>query len=185
MRMNNNFDYSEVQVVTCPECGHDAGSVPDGDLAPALVDAGRQWHEFVGSVLDYPGGGEDLRTRPEPAIWSAVEYACHVRDVLSLFARRVELALLADRPEFVVWDHEAAVALNHYSEQDPAAVADDIEVAAAELAATAQRLPIAAMSRTGTRSGVEFTVGGLIRFALHEMLHHLDDARRVVPAPTA
>ncbi|MGI9624721.1 MAG: DinB family protein [Acidimicrobiales bacterium] len=183
--MEDNFDYSEVQLVMCPECGHDVAVVPDSDLAPALVDAGRKWFEFTSSVLDYPGGGEDLRTRPTPATWSAIEYGCHVRDVLSLFGRRVELALLAHRPEFVVWDHEAAVAAHHYAEQDPSAVADDIEVAAAELAATAQRLPPAALARSGTRDGVEFTVGGLIRFALHEMLHHLEDARTVVPAPAA
>ena len=105
--------------------------------------------------------------------------------MLALYARRVELTLLVDAPEFSDWDHEAAVALDHYVEQDPIAVADDIEAAAIALAATAQRLPAPALARLGTRAGVDFTIGDLIRLALHEALHHLADARAVIPAPTA
>ena len=41
---------------------------------------------------------EALRRRPRPEVWSPVEYACHVRDVLLTFAVRVHRGVLEDRP---------------------------------------------------------------------------------------
>ena len=179
------FDNSQIQHTACPACGHDASAIPTGDLAPALVDVGRRWREFLGAVTDYPGGVDALGTRPDPAAWSALEYGCHVRDVLSLFARRVEVSLLAHRPAHAWWDHEQAAIDDYYLAQDPAAVADDLEHAAAELAALVQPLRPEAWDRPSTTDGVEFTVAGLVRAAWHEAVHHLDDARSVVPAPSA
>ena len=178
------FDYTQVQHVACPECGHDASAIPESDLAAALVDVGRRWREFLTAVTDYPGGIDALGTRPAPATWSALEYACHVRDVLAVFGRRVELTLLTYRPEHAGWDHEQAAIDGHYLAQDPAAVADDLDHSAAELAAVVQPLHAHAWQRSATREGVDFTVAGLVRFAWHEAVHHLDDARVVVPAPS-
>ncbi len=169
----------------CRTCGHDVGAVPAPDLAPAIVEAGRRWHSFIAAVLDYPGGQADLRTRPSRDVWSAVEYACHVRDLMALCARRAELTLLATDPEYGGWDPDALAHDEHYGEQDPTAVADDIGAAATELARLAQPLSPAALARTGTALGKPFTVQGLLRLALHEALHHLEDARTVVPAPSA
>ena len=39
-----------------------------------------------------------LRRRPEPETWSVVEYACHVRDVLWVFAVRVHRGVHEERP---------------------------------------------------------------------------------------
>jgi hypothetical protein len=44
------------------------------------------WHE----VLTRPGA---VRQRPSPGTWSALEYGCHVRDVLRLYDRRLRLML--------------------------------------------------------------------------------------------
>lgn len=181
--MSDDFDYTRVQHEPCPICAHDTSSIPAPDLAPALAEVARQWRDFVSAVLDYPGGADDLTVRPRDDVWSAVEYACHVRDVLSLFARRVELTLLADRPELTWWDHEAAVEDEYYAQQDPQGVSDDIVVAAAELSRMFQTLSADQRAREATRLGEPFTVEGLVRFAVHEAVHHLEDARKVVPAP--
>jgi hypothetical protein len=181
---SEDYDYVKVQHEACPVCGRNTSVVPSSDLAPALIDASRQWREFFGAVLDYPGGRDSLRERPAPEVWSAIEYGCHVRDVLSVFARRVELTLLAEEPEYGWWDHEAAVVEDHYVEQDAVAVGDDINSAATELARLSQPLDDAHRLLTGTRMGRSFTIDGLLRFALHEALHHLDDARAVVPQPS-
>ncbi len=178
------FDHSRVQHQACPGCGHDASAIPTADLAPALTEVGRRWREFIGAVTDYPGGVDALGARPASEVWSALEYGCHVRDVLSLFARRVELSLLTHRPAHPSWDHEQAANDDYYLAQDPAAVADDLEHAAVELAGLVQPLRSAAWQRPSTSAGVEFTVAGLVRFAWHEAAHHLDDARSVVPAPS-
>ena len=178
------FDDSQVQHTACATCGHDASSIPVVDLAPALVDVRRRWREFLGAVTDYPGGVDALGTRPDPPGWSALEYGCHVRDVLSLFARRVELSLLTHRPDHASWNHEQAAIDDHYLAQDPAAVADDVEHAAAELAGLVQPLRTEAWARPSTRDGVQCTVADLVRIAWHEAVHHLEDARAVVPAPS-
>lgn len=189
------FDYAMVQAVPCVYCGQDVASVPPADLPAALVEAGRRWRAFGDAVMDYPGGVDALRARPQPDVWAAVEYACYVRDVLSLFARYVELALLADRPQLEPWDHEAAVSDDHYREHHPSAVADDIEAATRELAGLLQPRTPEALARTGVLarpdkagtaklSEIEFTNSGLARYALHETVHHLGDAAAVVPAAT-
>ena len=46
-----------------------------------------------------PSLGETaLRGRPRPEVWSPVEYACHVRDVLLTFAVRVHRGMVEDQP---------------------------------------------------------------------------------------
>ena len=60
-----------------------------------------------------------VRARPAPDTWSALEYACHTRDVLSVFNRRVLLMVAEDRPELGWWDHEAAADDEAYNAQDP------------------------------------------------------------------
>lgn len=178
------FDYSRVQHEACPACGHDTSAAPPRDLAALAVDAGSKWSDFLTTVCDHPGGRADLCAHPSEGVWSALEYGCHVRDVLALFARRVELTLLADRPRYELWDHEAAVKSDRYADQDPVAVAEDIVRGAGELARLVQVLAPEQLLREGTRLEVTFTVEGLIRFAVHEALHHLADALAVVP-PTS
>lgn len=166
----------------CVSCGHRAGDVPSRDMAAALVAAGRDWQLFLSTVTDHPGGRDGLRIRPGPDRWSAVEYGCHVRDLLALAARRIELALLTGAPSFDPWDHEAEADAAFYREQDPVAVADDIEHAAIELARLHQRIDAADLVRGGVGNGRQLTIEDLAALALHEALHHLEDARSVVPA---
>jgi hypothetical protein len=179
--MVTEFAYERVANERCPLCGHDVATIPDDDLAPSIIDAARQWTEFIEMVLAQPGGDGWLRIRGTG--WCGVEYAAHVRDVLSLFTRRIERAVLVSEPEFEWWDHEAAALDDHYREQDPRAVVDDIAEAARELVFVLQRLRPAQRLRVGIRRGHRFTVDGLARFALHEALHHLEDARAIVPRP--
>jgi hypothetical protein len=177
-----DFDFTRVQHEPCPFCDHDVSGYPAADLASALVEAARRWSEFLTTVVDHPGGGDGLRRRPQPDVWSAIEYGCHVRDGLSWTARQIELTTLVEGPTYLSWDHTSAVEADHYREQHPDAVADDIRAAAAEVARLTQRVGPAGLARTGTLAGVEFTIAGLCRHAVHEALHHLDDARVVVPA---
>ena len=116
--------------------------------------------------------------------WSAIDYACHVRDVLSIFARRTQSSVLSHHPSHQPWDAVRAAEDEHYREQDPAAVADDIVRGAREFADLLQPLSSTAWERMGVLEGRPTTVADLARTALHEVRHHLDDARMVVPAPT-
>jgi hypothetical protein len=160
----------------CVECGLEAARIPVDGLALEIGRAAGGWGDLLARTDE-----SALRLRPADDVWSPLEYACHVRDVLSLFAQRVVTTLREDEPELGWWDHEAAVTADGYNEQDARAVADDITRNAAVLA---EVLAGAAggWDRTATRAGRErFTVAGLVRFALHEAVHHLADARGTSP----
>ena len=167
----------------CDGCAHDTTGVPWGDLPSALAEAARQWRDFIGAVLDYPGGLDDLIVRPAPDCWSAVEYGCHVRDALALTARRIELTVLATEPALDPWDQDEVAEAQHYRDQDPQAVADDIMVAAHELGRLLQPLSDEHRRRTATLGVTVVAVEDLARTGLHETLHHLNDARTVIPQP--
>jgi hypothetical protein len=65
----------------------------------------------------------DARQRRSPGTWSALEYGCHVRDVLRLYDQRLEMMLTQDGPQYPNWDQDATAVASRYGEQDPATVA--------------------------------------------------------------
>ena len=60
-----------------------------------------------------------LTTRPSDDRWSALEYACHVRDVFRLYDRRLAMMLTDDDPDFPNWDQDVTAVEERYNEQDP------------------------------------------------------------------
>jgi hypothetical protein len=169
-------DWTRVQTERCDECGLDASAFAMRHLPDALRSVARRWRLFLLTTPD-----KALRRRPRSDHWSALEYAAHTRDVLRVFAARVELALHADDPDFGWWDHEAAVLDEAYNEQDVEAVVASLESNADLFATILAAVPHTGWSRTGRRRGDEtFTVAGLARLALHEAHHHLQDAERAV-----
>ena len=166
----------------CPECAFDPNGVSAADLPSAVAGLGRRYQAPLTRLLP----GEDaslLVAHPLPETWSALAYACHVRDVLSVFDGRIARMLAEDRPEFGWWDHEAAVEADGYEKQPPAEVAAAIAANAAALSATLAAVPDDGWDRTGTRrDGELFTVLGTGRFVLHEGTHHLLDIGRVLRA---
>lgn len=113
----------------CEECGH---VYVDSD-PPLLVEKlaslgpgyGERLREAVGT-----GGDAVWRQRPEPQVWSALEYACHVRDVFLAQRERLFLALVEDCPSFAPMYREQRVVLAGYAAQDPHRVAEQIDMAA-------------------------------------------------------
>ena len=62
-------------------------------------------------------------------MWSALEYACHVRDVLLVQRERLYLALVEDTPSVAPMYRDER-ATPRYNLQDPKTVAEQITVAA-------------------------------------------------------
>ena len=163
-------DWTWVLEQACPECGFRAGDVGRGDL-PGLIGG---WASRWRTVL----AREDVAQRPGPAVWSALEYGAHVRDVLRVFDERVGLMLDQDAPTFANWDQDATAVAERYGEQDPATVAHELTLAAAALAVRFAEVPADAWERTGLRSnGSHFTVESLGRYFAHDVVHHLHDVR--------
>jgi hypothetical protein len=152
----------------CPECGFDAASIEPVAI-PALVrDAASRWPD----VLARP----DSTTRPAPTTWSALEYACHVRDVHRLFRQRLELMLTVDNPTFANWDQDETALAERYWDQDPGGVAREVTESGDALADAYSRVRDDQWSRTGVRSnGSTFTVESLGRYLLHDLSHHVWD----------
>jgi len=118
----------------------------------------------------------DVAVRPAPAVWSSLEYACHVRDVFVVFADRATLMLTEDRPRFADWDQDAAAIVGRYWEQDPHRVAEELAERARHLSAVFAAVPPESWARTGLRSnGSSFTVDSLGRYLLHDVVHHVAD----------
>lgn len=161
-------DWTIVLVEGCPECGFDPGSI-DVRTLPALVRAATSpWS----SVLARP----DAARRPRPLVWSALEYGCHVRDVLRLFSRRLALMLTVEDPVFADWDQDAAAIEARYWAQRPDVVAAELAEAAEQNALAWTQVGADDWQRPGLRgNGSRFTVDSLGRYLLHDLRHHLRD----------
>jgi hypothetical protein len=157
---------------SCSECGLVASSVEEGELGVAIVEEARRWYELLTTNSDTPSHS----TRPAPGVWSALEYAGHVRDTLTLIADRIQLTIDVENPHFEYQDQEAAVIDRRYNEEDPRDLAEAICANAERFAQMLDSLPSDAWVREGTRLEDElFDIALLARFALHEVRHHRVD----------
>src|SRR2546426_162442 len=71
--------------------------------------------------------GDRIRQRSSPWSWSALEYACHMRDVFALYSDRVRRVVAEDGPELHGMERDGLAIRDKYNEQDPAAVIDQLE----------------------------------------------------------
>lgn len=163
-------DWTWVLDRPCAECGFDSADLDVTALPGRVLDWADEWV----AVLSRP----DVAVRPSPGVWSPLEYACHVRDVLNVFAGRVRLMLTQDAPEFANWDQDATAVAERYDLQDPAVVATELAGAAADMAEVFAGVAPDAWGRTGLRSnGSHFTVDSIGRYFAHDVVHHLADVR--------
>lgn len=162
-------DWTWVLQRPCPECGFDAATIAPEEVAQLILVNAEAWADVLCG---------EVRARPEPGVWSPLEYACHVRDVLRLYDERLVLMLTQDDPLFANWDQDATARAERYSEQDPSRVAGEFADAARTIANRFDGLGALQWSRTGRRSdGASFTVDSFARYFLHDLVHHLYDVR--------
>jgi DinB superfamily len=153
----------------CPECGLAAGQIGLDEIATRAFVAAEEWVQILRS-------SPAVTARPEPQVWSPLEYGAHVRDVFRLFDSRLNLMLTEDDPTFDNWDQDATAIAERYSEQDPEVVADQLEAAAQTMVDHIRALRTDQLGRTGRRAGgSEFTVATLLQYFLHDVVHHLWD----------
>ena len=166
-------DWTWVLERPCPECGFDASTLSPTDVAGLVRENAAAWVD----VLARPPA--ELTARPSDDRWSALEYACHVRDVLRLYDQRLALMLTEDDPDFANWDQDETAVADRYNEQDPREVAAALDEAAGAIADRFGSVEGDAWRRTGNRSdGASFTVDTFARYFIHDPVHHLDDVAR-------
>jgi hypothetical protein len=162
-------DWTWVLGSRCAECGFDTRTPRRQDLAPLMEAIATRWIDGIASI-------DDLRERPRPDVWSALEYACHVRDVFALARYRHALMLGEDDPLFDNWDQDATAVAERYDQQDPGDAVEALVTNAAGYAADLAATSGEQWARPGRRSdGSAFTVESFARYLAHDPIHHLTD----------
>lgn len=170
-RMVDTKDWTWVLQRPCPECGFDASTLERTDVATAL----RAANFRLIALLDDPRFAE----RPEPEVWSALEYGCHVRDVHRLFRMRLGLMLNEDDPLFANWDQDVTAVESRYDLADRDAVVGDLASDGELLASAFDAVADDEWSRVGRRSdGAVFTIETFGRYLVHDPVHHVWDVEQ-------
>ncbi|MDE3076443.1 MAG: DinB family protein [Chloroflexota bacterium] len=166
----------------CNECGF----VYDDFAVSAVAGGLRSSAERFRSLL-LAGTGADwetrLRQRPDPKVWSPLEYACHVRDVFLVQRDRLYHILVEDCPTLSPMHREERVGLARYNEDEPATVAAEIEFAGGLLARSFERLDETQWQWTCVYSypaPTTRTVAWVGRQTMHEAIHHALDISRLL-----
>lgn len=163
-------DWTWVLQQPCPDCGFDARSLDVRTTGAAVRSNATAWP----AVLERA----EARSRPDDQTWSALEYACHVRDVFTRFDQRLQMMLDQDDPLFPNWDQDTTAVDDRYGEQDPAVVAEQLVAAGEALATRFDAVTGDQWQRPGRRSdGASFTVDSFARYFLHDPVHHLWDVK--------
>jgi len=165
----------------CTECGFVFAQLDPGSLPAAL----RSGAGAVRGALEHAQALGRAQVRPGPAVWSPLEYACHVRDVLLVQRDRVILALVEDVPDFVPMYREQRVDLVAYGGEDAAEVSVELTVAGnltAKVFAALSPHQLARRCIYNFPERAERDITWLGRQTVHETHHHLGDMQRALQA---
>lgn len=165
----------------CAECRYDYTPLGHSQIIAAVRSLAGQHRQVLASA-----SRRRLSERSNPAIWTPLEYGCHVRDVLRFQRERVIAAQEHDRPVFESMRPDERAVEERYNTQDPLVIADEVGAAASLLAETLGALD----ERGWLRAGVypwpepyERTVAWVARWTAHELAHHLFDVHRLLGSP--
>ena len=121
----------------------------------------------------------ELTARPPDDRWSALEYACHVRDVFRLYDQRLALMLTEDDPDLRQLGPGRTAVERPLQRAGPGDGGRRDRAAAAPLADRFDSVEGDQWQRTGNRSdGARFTVDTFARYFVHDPIHHLYDVAR-------
>lgn len=169
----------------CPICGLDYDTINRIDAVVALRSFARRYGETLRPIATEEGGDERLRTRPEPAKWSVVEYTAHVGDVLQDLAAAVAVMVREDKPVIDSdFDPDRAAEERAYAARSVDRVLDDLASGAAAVVAAVEGIGDSDWERTGTFPFGDRDVLAMVRNAVHEGSHHLRDVEDVLAAVT-
>ncbi|MBA3529626.1 MAG: DinB family protein, partial [Propionibacteriaceae bacterium] len=141
----DNKDWTWTLSRRCEDCGLFAGEVDVAEIAGRAEVAAAEWVQILTS-------SPAVTSRPQPDVWSPLEYGAHVRDVFLLFDARLALMLVEDEPTFDNWDQDETAIAEGYSEQDPDEVADELAEAAQRFVARLRALEPSQLDRRARRS---------------------------------
>lgn len=166
----------------CSECGFEFDACEPENVPATLRTIGGRYRAPLTRSLPTEDLDALLRTRPASGTWSALEYACHTRDVFAVYDGRIARVLAEERPVLPAMDRDRVAVERDYRGQDPALVVDELEQAADRLARRIESVPVSGWARAGVRDGVDISIDWMARNTVHEGTHHLVDVARVLRA---
>jgi S-DNA-T family DNA segregation ATPase FtsK/SpoIIIE len=157
----------------CDACGFDGARYDDVALLEAVRALGGQWRVALDSA------GAELRLRPAPEVWSALEYAAHTRDIVALHVYGVNEAVTGSETVFppLAADFADTAAVG-YADADVDMVASELDERARRLAQVAEDAGTDAWTRGITVGTSRSDVRRMLEHVLHDATHHLDDVER-------
>jgi hypothetical protein len=159
----------------CAQCGFTY------DLRRAVTAADDTRARAAEVVALLCNNGIDVRRRSRPDVWSPLEYACHLRDVLLVQRERVLAARRVNGADCAPMGREERAEHEGYNEQDPTAVARQLTDAAVLFGNVLTRLSAADWDRTVVYHypvTSERSLRWVAVHTAHELQHHLLDIRR-------
>jgi len=156
---------------TC-SCGFDPAVITPVDAVITLRSLARRWRSALAFDLDAAEPEAVLTNRPLGG-WSALEHAGHVRDVLHALCIRLQRVLREDDP---ILPDTHVTPPSGANEQGPGVVLAALSLTADQLAQTIEATPSTEWHRTGRRGGSLISAIELVREAVHEGVHHLQEA---------
>jgi hypothetical protein len=176
------WQWSRIQSDPCPQCGDNPAALAPASLGELAVARAAAWRQFLLQADD-----RYLRTCPDVAVFSPLQYAAHVRDILRVYTDRMVLGRDQDSPTVPMFNppHEEFERYNQLGAEELAA---HIEAQAQRLRETAEAMDAGAWPRTvindrGVHGVYTFTLAGLACNAVHEAHHHLLDASGTLHVP--
>jgi hypothetical protein len=157
----------------CDECGF-VYELSEAEGAGVRIAADTA--AFAGLLGEH---GPDVARRRRSDMWSPLEYACHVRDVLLVQRERVLVARREHTPALASMGRDERVDHDGYAEQRPIDVARQLTDAALLFAHVLDRLGPAEWERTVLYNWpvkAERSLRWLAVHTAHELHHHLADA---------
>jgi uncharacterized damage-inducible protein DinB len=163
----------------CDACGFRYDSVPEGEIAERLRHYGREANRWMSLGSESEEEWKlALTARPRPDVWSALEYAGHLVDVVAVQCDRLDEALVVEKPDWASAGITDRIDNDRYNERAAAQVRTGLASAVDRLASAFEGLDAAALTRTGIYNWpvrAERTLAWLGRHTIHEMRHHLGD----------
>jgi S-DNA-T family DNA segregation ATPase FtsK/SpoIIIE len=175
----------QTATVRCDECQYDYDTEDETTIPDRIRTLGGRYRAPLTRFLPGEDGEAVLRSHPVDGAWSALEYACHVRDVLEVLHDRLQQGLTEDVPTYTPMGREQRVIDLAYNQQPPADVVAAIGAHAERLASAFAALTPAQWGRTGIYNYPEPTERSMTwlgQHAIHEVHHHLLDVGRTLRA---
>lgn len=183
MRRKPGVGGQTAPVDRCEECRFEYASETPESIPGRLRTLGGRYTAPLTRFLPAEDGPSLSRSHPVPGAWSALEYACHVRDVLQIQRERIAQTLVEDVPEYTPMGREERVVELAYNAQEPAEVARAITAAADGVATAFEALTAEQWARRGIYNFPEPAERSLVwlgQHTVHEAHHHLLDVGRTL-----